>query len=271
MTLMGHSVPAASGSLNETINAFRIANSMVAQNSEQAAIKHLQQADQHLAFVRREFMAPPLGSFQSKTSSPFMSHCSLIPLHWELALRLSDSSWKPNGLAGGDFENLQHMLAAGWENHRLDDAQFATKVELAEQAKVDGRYGCRLAVELKSGVNTINGPIESPPLWIATPPVAVKGGDLVRIHGWVNVPRTISANQDGLTIMDSLSGEELMERIPVTQGWQEFTLYRSVAADTDLKITFSLTGLGEALLDEVTVRAIDLPPVQRESRQASKP
>ena len=62
-----------------------------------------------------------------------------------------------------------------------------------------------------------------------------------------------------------------MERIPVTQGWQEFTLYRSATANTDLKITFSLTGLGEAMLNEVTVRAIDLPPVQREARQASKP
>lgn len=271
MTLMGQSVPAASGSLNETINAFRTVDSMVAQNSDATALKHLHQADQYLSFVRREFMAPTLGSFQSKTSSPFVSHCSLIPLHWGLALRLGESRWKPNGLAGGDFENLQHMLAAGWENHRLDESQFATKVELTENAKVDGRYGCRLAVDLKPGSTTINGPIESPPLWISTPPVSVKGGQLIRIHGWVNIPRTIAANQDGLTIMDSISGAPLMERIPVTQGWQEFTLYRSATANTDLKITFSLTGLGEAMLDEVTVRAIDLPPVQREARQASKP
>ena len=271
MTLMGRNAPGASGELNETINAFRTVDSLVLKNSEQAALQHLQSADQHLAFVRREIMAPPLGSFQSKTSSPFTSHSSLIPLHWELTMRLEESKWKPNGLAGGDFENLQHMMAAGWENHRLDDGQFDTKVELAERATVDGKYGCRLAVNLKSGVTTMNGPIESPPLWITTPPVSVKGGQLVRIHGWVNIPQTIMANQDGLTIMDSMAGEELMERIPVTQGWQEFTLYRSVAANTDLKVTFSLTGLGEAMLDEVTVRAIDLPPVQRERRQASRP
>lgn len=270
MTLMGRSMPEASSSLNETINAFRTVDSLALQNSDQPALEHLHRADQHLAFVRREFMAPPLGSFQSKTSSPFMSHCSLIPLHWELAMRLEESRWKPNGLAGGDFENLQHMLAAGWENHRLDDAQFTTKVELSENAMVDGRYGCHLAVDLKPGANT-SGPIESPPLWIATPPIAVKGGQLVRIHGWVNIPQTIAANEDGLTIKDSLAGEDLMERIPVTQGWQEFSLYRSVAANTDLTVTFSLTGLGEAMLDEVTVRAIDLPPMQREARQASKP
>lgn len=269
MTLMGRSVPEASSSLNEAINTFRVVDSLALQNSNRQALEHLQRADQHLAFVRREFMAPPLGSFQSKTSSPFLSHCSLIPLHWELAMRLEESRWKPNGLAGGDFENLQHLLAAGWENHRLDDAQFTTKVELAENAMVDGRYGCRLAVDLKPGAN-ISGPIDSPPLWIATPPVAVKGGQLVRIHGWVNIPQTIAANQDGLTITDSLAGEGLTERIPVTQGWQEFTLYRSVAANNDMTVTFSLTGLGEAMLDEVTVRAIDLPSVQREARQANK-
>jgi hypothetical protein len=271
MTLMGRSLPEASSSLNETINSFRTVDSLVAKNSQQAALASLRLADQHLAFARRAFMATPLGSFQSKTSSPFVSHCSLIPLHWELAMRLEESRWKPNGLAGGDFENLQHMLAAGWENHRLENDQFATKVELAERAMVDGRYGCRLAVDLKPGVTQTNGPIESPPLWIATPPVSVKGGQLVRIHGWVNIPQTIAANQDGLTIMDSIAGEELMERIPVTDGWQEFTLYRSVAADADLKVTFSLTGLGEAMLDEVTIRAIDVPAVQRASRQASKP
>ena len=268
LTLMGRSSPGASVSLNETINAFRTVDTLVLKNSNQTALQYLQQADQHLAFARREIMAPPLGSFQSKTSSPFMSHSSLIPLHWELALRLEESRWKPNGLAGGDFENLQHMMAAGWENQRLDDAQFTTKVELAKQAAVDGRYGCRLAVDLKSGGASINGPIESSPLWISSPAVAVKGGQLIRIHGWVNVPQTIAANQDGLTITDSLAGPDLMERIPVTQGWQEFTLYRSVAANTDLTVTFSLTGLGEALLDEVTIRAIDLPPVRR---QASKP
>jgi hypothetical protein len=182
-------------------------------------------------------------------------------------MRLEEQTWRPNGLAGGDFENLQHMLAAGWENHRLDDGRYDTKVELAEAAVVDGRYGCRLSVGLNPNATGPNGPLETAPLWIGTPAISVKGGQLVRIHGWVNVPRTIRGNQDGLTIKDSLSGNELMERIPATSGWQEFTLYRAVATDSDLRVTFALTGIGEALLDEVTVRTVDVPKIERQAKR----
>jgi hypothetical protein len=71
---------------------------------------------------------------------------------------------------------------------------------------------------------------------------------------------------DGLMITDSLGGEAMAERIPITSGWQEFTLYRSVPHDGDLQLTFALTGFGEALLDEVTVRTVDLPSFGQASR-----
>lgn len=263
MTLSGRNSPPASGGLNEAINAFRTVNSLDARNSAEAAYKYLDQVDERLAFARREFVSQPLGQFQSKMSTPFAAHASLIPLHWELSTRLADSQWNPNSLAGGDFENLQHMQTAGWENQRIDDDRFQTSVELAEAARVDGHYGCRLSVDATS---TSNGVIETAPLWIASPQIPIKGGQLVRIHGWVNVPNTILANHDGLTITDTLSGNDMIERIPVTDGWQEFTLYRAARAKTSLKITFALTGSGEALIDEVTVRTIQLNSPSRQAR-----
>jgi len=68
--------------------------------------------------------------------------------------------------------------------------------------------------------------VESTPLWISTPGVPIKGGQLIRIHGWVNVPQVIQGTHDGLMVTDSLGGSDMSERIPVTRGWQEFTLYR---------------------------------------------
>ena len=64
---------------------------------------------------------------------------------------------------------------------------------------------------------------------------------------------------DGLKITDSLAGEAMAERIPVTKGWQEFTLYRSVGSNGVLSVKFELAGYGSACLDEVTILAIDLP------------
>jgi hypothetical protein len=231
-------------------------------NSPQTALVQLDRADERLAFARREIVTEPLGMFQSKTSSPLTAHVSLIPLHWQLANQLANRQWQPNGLPAGDFENLKHMIDSGWENRRLEDVAIDTRVELEEgSAAFGGQYGLKLTVDQP------NNPadLDATPLWITTPPVPVRGGQLVRIHGWVHVPEVLQGNPDGLKIVDSIGGTGMCERIPITQGWQEFTLYRGVDATGNLRVTFELTGAGQAMLDEVTIRAVSLP---RSSRQA---
>ncbi len=270
MGRMGRSSASSSSALNDAVNSFRTAQSLLNSSSTQAAVEHLNRTDERLALMRREIITGPLGMFQSKTSSPFTSHCSLIPLHWELANRIGKSNWNPNGLAGGDFENLEHMLANGWENRRLDNELIRTKVELSDTSVVDGSYSLRMVAtsNTQPSNNRANRLVESTPLWIATPEMQVKGGQLVRIHGWVNVPRALLGSHEGLTITDTLGGPEMRERIAVTNGWQEFTLYRGIPTNRSLKVTFALNGIGEAWLDEVTVRTLDLPPAP--ARQARK-
>jgi hypothetical protein len=162
------------------------------------------------------------------------------------------------------------MLANGWENRRLDNELIRTKVELSDTSVVDGSYSLRMVAtsNTQPSNNRANRLVESTPLWIATPEMQVKGGQLVRIHGWVNVPRALLGSHEGLTITDTLGGPEMRERIAVTNGWQEFTLYRGIPTNRSLKVTFALNGIGEAWLDEVTVRTLDLPPAP--ARQARK-
>ena len=256
MGRMGRSSSAGSTALNDAVNSFQNAQRFIDSNHALMAVPYLDRADERLAFVRRDMIIEQLGKFQSKTSTPFTVHSSLIPLHWELTERLNRGNWKPNGLAGGDFEDLQHMLANGWGNHREDNELVSTRVELVASAAVDGRYGLKMSV-MERQPN--QGVIESTPLWITSPKTSVKAGQLVRIHGWVNIPNVIRGTHDGLTITDSLGGPEMMERIPITDGWQEFTLYRAASENDRVQVTFALTGTGTAMLDEVTVRAIDLP------------
>ena len=265
MGRMGRSSAAGSSALNEAVNAFQTAESLIERTGSQTAVEFLNRTDERLAMMRREIITGPLGMFQSKTSTPFAVHCSLIPLHWELAGRLADVDWNPNGLAGGDFENLNHMMSNGWGNRRLDDELVSTHVELSDTAVVDGNYGLKMSVLEKS---SSVGLVEATPLWIATPEIPVKGGQLVRIHGWVNVPQVIKGSHDGLTITESLGGVEMKERILMTKGWQEFTLYRGVDKNRTVQVTFALTGIGVAMVDEVTVRTVDLPPSA--PRQARK-
>jgi len=59
-----------------------------------------------------------------------------------------------------------------------------------------------------------------------------------------------------LMIFDSFGGSQLAERIHQTNGWREFTLYRAAPRSGDLTVTFAMTGLGEAWLDDVSISTL---------------
>jgi len=255
MARMGRGSAEIGGTLNEAVTAYRVASDLIVKSSGDAATTFLDRTEERLGFSRRETAVGPLGLFQSKTSTPFVAHASLIPLHWQLTDKLKTSGeWDPNGLAAGDFESLEHMQRAGWENHRIDASSMTTRVELSSDQVVLGRKSLKLLVT----PNASAGVVEETPLWIVSPSVKVQPQQMVQIHGWVNVPQTLKGTMDGLMITDSFGGKALAERIVSTDGWEEFTLYRSVNKPGELNVRFDLTGFGEAYLDEVTIRTIDL-------------
>jgi hypothetical protein len=262
MTNQGRNVVAASAAVAQANTAFQNFNRMIDANSPTSALPYLLETEERLALARRELVREPLGMFQSRSSSPLLSHVSLVPLHWELANRLNGSQWNPNSLPAGDFENLEHLTRAGWENRRLDDERVATKVELSDGVRADGNYSLRMEATPKTNSMLI----DATPLWISSPKIPVRVGQLVRVHGWINIPEPIRGNLDGLMIIDSLGGDALAERIPITSGWQEFTLYRCVPFETDFGITLALTGYGVAYLDEITIRTVDLPSIRQANR-----
>jgi hypothetical protein len=108
--------------------------------------------------------------------------------------------------------------------------------------------------------------IESPPVWLKSPPVPVEEGQLLCIQGWVLIRKPITGSVDGLLVTDSLAGDCLAERIEHTHGWEQFTLYRVAPRSGTLTLTIALSGFGEAWIDDVTVQTI-LP--SRPSLQAA--
>ena len=154
MSRMGRGSAEIGGSLNEAVTAYRVASDMILKNSGDTATKFLDRTEERLGFSRRETAVGPLGLFQSKTSTPFVAHASLIPLHWRLTDQLKTSgAWNPNGLPAGDFESLEHMQRAGWENHRIDSSALSTRVELSSDQVVLGRKALKLTVSPASVSN----------------------------------------------------------------------------------------------------------------------
>jgi hypothetical protein len=95
--------------------------------------------------------------------------------------------------------------------------------------------------------------IELPPVQVVSPPIAIRHGQLVRIHGWVRVPQAIGNSRDGLMVYDTLAGSQLADRIDVAEHWREFVLYRAASVDGPMSIAFALTGIGDAYIDDVTI------------------
>lgn len=236
----------------------QIGNAEASLNSPTPALASLalDQADQRLAFARQQLLRMAREPFSRHNSSPLLEHTALLPQHWQLANRLAGNSWAPNGLSGGDFENLQHMQAAGWETVQADETGLSTSVALSVAARQGGRYGLLLSAE---HATPHAGLCEAPPLRVHSAPVFVPANKLVRIHGWFRIPRPLTHAGRGLVIHDSWGGPALPVQSTESGEWQEFTLYRSNGQDADLRVHVILDGYGEAQLDELTVETIDLP------------
>ena len=200
--------------------------------------------------VQHETWEEAVLAFPSAASTLLCSSFATLPLHAEATNRLATATWADNALPAGDCESLESMLRSGWRQHASDDIAESTLVELSPQDPAGGRSALRMVSRQSSrGL----APPAGLPLSITSAPVAVEASQTLRVHGWVKVPEAIAGSSDGLMIYDSISGEELAERITHTNGWREFTLYRIATRSGELKLSFALTGFGEAWIDEVTV------------------
>jgi hypothetical protein len=99
--------------------------------------------------------------------------------------------------------------------------------------------------------------LETVPLWVATPPITVRQGEMICVNGWIRIPNTLESTVDGLMIFDSLGGEGLALRfINTNSDWREFTFYRLVPADGNYYVFFALNGFGEVHLDDIRVSPV---------------
>ncbi len=252
----GRSSPSASGTLNEASAMLRKADEMLRSGSFATASLFIDQADQRLADTVREMLAIAYQPFRDHAAAPLLSHPCLLPAHWQLADRLAQNQWQANGLAGGDFENLQHMVDAGWQNVRTNESQYQTTVELTAPAAAQGSFGLRLAAV---NLEAPRGLPQQPPLEIVSAPVAVPGGHMIRIHGYVNIQRQPAGAAGALVIADNLGGDDLALRVAVTEGWREFVIYRATTEPVTLRLNIQLNSPGEVWLDEITVRTTPIP------------
>lgn len=236
---------------------------LAAGDAPRAALS-AQRATRSLRLIERAYWDAAVQGLVSPITSPAAMSFDTLPCHWRFVDRLSSCRRGPNQLEGGDFEDIGTMMRAGWRHILHPAPTVLTAVDLLPQAARSGRLGVRLAV---TAVDPEKPPaaIENPPIVFTSPAVHVQAGQVVCIHGWVRVLTNITASTDGLLIVDSFAGEALAERIGKTTGWREFAMYRVAPQAGPMCVTFAMSGIGEAWLDDVEIQVLEdpTPMVQR--------
>jgi hypothetical protein len=157
------------------------------------------------------------------------------------------------------MERIEDLSGGGWRHFARAQSDIVTKLEVS-LAKPAAGQGCLRMVARPANKEDPPIVVETPPLWVTTPPLQPPAGKLVEISAQVFVPRPIAGSVDGLFVFDSLGGPALGERVGSTKTWRRLVLHRIVPAESagePLTVTFALTGLGEALIDEVSIRTVD--------------
>jgi hypothetical protein len=265
LTELRHPLPSAQAAIQEAQASLLQAAKLLETNDQERCHEMTTKAERAIARLRRGHWEQTTAAFPSPASSPCVAQFTTLPLHWAVADRIQRGHWGLNLQAGGDMESLDQMLKAGWQQQRLATDENSTGISTDLSLSLSDPHSGRTALRMQAWAADPKRPpqaLERPPIWVTSSPVPVRQGQIVRIHGWVNVPRRIGASSEGLLIFDSIAGSDLGDRIRLTQGWREFTLYRAVPQNGELTVTFALTGLGEASVDDLAVSILEPEPIR---------
>ena len=180
-----------------------------------------------------------------------------------------DGDWSVNLLRGGECEDLNLMIDAGWRQHRTSPSDIRTYISLSPHEPHSGR-SCLRILAAATTPDADESVVEFAPVWINSSPITVHPGQRVKITGWIRIKDPIHGSLDGCVIGDSISESALALRFRRTHGWQRFQMVRAVTRHDHLTIMITLHGLGEVWIDDLQV-AVDAGPANQVSHNGLVP
>ena len=176
--------------------------------------------------------------------------------------RLKSGTWGPNRLSNGSFESDE-----GWGGAKLGH-DTTGKVAIIEAAGRDGSRALRLA---SSSPTIYQG---KPRDWVTANVVSekipAKSAEIWQIAAWVRLPKDFEQTKRGLTIalfaydaegkrIRGYGAQDLeAAQVKETSGWKQIRLLVPLRSKdvTAIAASLSVCGVGEALLDDVTVQRL---------------
>jgi hypothetical protein len=216
-------------------------------------------AMQLLRILQRAHWNDAVRRLTSPVSSPYAVCFQTLPEHWRMVRRLARGkpSDRGNVLRTGDFEDIEKMVADGWKHTQESHQGVRSVAELYPKAK-QGNYSLRLVAAPIPGQEP-PAYLPRPSVKVTSPPIAVRGGQIVQITGWVRVATPIVGSLDGAVLYDTLGGHRRALRWKAGGGWGRFKLFREVREKGEFRVSMQLNGMGEIQFDDLQVRIYDPP------------
>ncbi len=247
--------------LNRAQQLAREAETALTNQDYHASRTHARDSMQMLRILQRSQWREATRTLSSAMASPYAISYSTLPDHWRMIERIGRSAKniQPNLLRSGDFEDIDTMVVERWKHSQNPIDGTEAIAELYPRDKVSGDFSLRLlAAPLNR--NQVPANIEGPLVQVTTPPLAVRSDQIVHITGWVKVSTSISGNQQGATLQDSIMGPGGALHWQAKSEWQKIDLIREVPQSENLILTLSLNGLGSILFDDLRVIAYTPEP-----------
>jgi hypothetical protein len=217
-----------------------------------------QVALQAVRFLMRSHWEQATRGLSTPVSSPYAVSVFTLPRHYQFVEEVRRQRLEANALPEGDFEVPPDREMAGWLEQKvppLDDVQM-TAERVAEFPHA-GKQCLRLQVSPRLP-QLAPQVLERTFVAIHSPAVRLPPGTLVKVSGWLRIPKAITGSADGALLYDSAGGEPLAVRQTAATGieWKNFTLYRRVPASGAIYVTMALTGLGTVFFDDVKIEPL---------------
>ncbi len=273
---MGHKLDDGQDLLSDSRRRIEECVKRWSEGDYREAYLEAQRAMRPLGIVMRAQWEEAAKQLDLPVASPYALSYFTLPRHWKFADDLLTSSVVPNVLPHGDFEELTDNPAEAWAPQEVKLDAVEMEARRCEDDPKEGKECLKLEIKPK---NTLfpPGALERTFLALQSPAVRLQPGSLVRISGWVKVPKDITSSADGALMYDSAGGEPLAFRfVTSTKKWRQFTWYRRVPPSGKLSLTVALTGLGSAYFDDLKIEplqpgSVAMPPEDQRSLRSPKP
>ena len=250
-------------SLEKADASLRSANTYSARlNNPQAIAACDQSINLSSAEIRGSWLRA-VSTFQDPRSAALLASPSSLPEHWQLQQLVSNRKWERHEFPGGNIDDLQALIDAGWSQDRRQSERVAHRFEVVPESGPDGSAALLLAANSLTG-EPIAGGFAGSTMRVRVPELQVPQGRLVRIGGKIRIDSGSKEPQSGILVYDSLASSAMGQPISAAGGkqgqWQSFELFRLVMADRPLWLYFEVRGEVTATIDSLTLHSVTISP-----------